>query len=585
MYANMKNILVLNLTRMGDIIQSTPLISGLREKYPSAKITLLVTTNFSEFVPFVPYVDDSRVLDLHQFKKINPDQAVTWVEIFNYLKSFMDELKSESFDMVVNLSHSRISALMVRYLAVKNVCGFNCNAQGDRVIHHKWMQYFATEPFNRNYNPFNLVEIFARSGDVDPAGKNIQLDESSITKNVTMDALRELQLRDDQLLIGIQAGSSLEGRRWSWQSFAELADRLINSLDAKIVLLGVSAESHLAEKIMAKSLYKNNLLDLTGKTNLVQLAGVLKQCNYVVGNDTGTLHFASALGTPVVGLYFAHAHVFETGPYYPGNLLFQSRASCAPCSYGVKCNQVVCVDHVSPELVAEMLCHHVISGDWKAPENNAAFTDIDIFETAIGEDDRIYLKPLIQHAITVQDLFRRAYEQLWLQVLPINDGAYVFPNDFEERLENHFNCSGAEKIWHEVEGKIKVLKKLAQYGEKGQKLATRLIDCLRTVRTSVSQLHGLGNDIEILDTEINLIGLTHPEIKPITDIYIRRKENLQDVDLLQMTTETRKYYHRLHEESLKLIEIIESVLLRFSKTLVVSIQDETPSIKAAVPAR
>ncbi len=581
----MKNILVLNLTRMGDIIQSTPVISGLREKYPSAKITLLVTTNFSEFVPFVPNIDDSRVLDLHQFKKTNPGQAVTWVEIFNYLKGFMDTLKSDSFDMVVNLSHSRISALMVRYLGVRNVCGFNCNAQGDRVIHHTWMQYFATEPFNRNYNPFNLVEIFARSGDVDPAGKIIQLDESSITKAVTMDALHKLQLREGQLLIGIQAGSSIEGRRWSWESFAELAERLINSLDAKIVLLGVSAESNLAKKIMAKLLYSDNLIDLTGKTNLVQLAGVLKQCTYVVSNDTGTLHFASALGTPVVGLYFAHAHVFETGPYYPGNLLFQSRISCAPCSYGVECNQVVCIDHVSPELVANMLDHHVISGGWQVPVQHAALTEIDIFETAIGEDDRLFLKPLIRHAITVQDLFRRAYEQLWLQVLPINEGAYICPNDFEDNLSNHFNCSGAAKVWKEAEDKIKALKRLAQYGGKGQLLTTRLIDCLRTVRTSVSQLHGLGKNIELLDTEINLIGLTHPEIKPITDIYIRRKENLQDVDLLQMTTETRKYYLRLREESLKLVEIIESVLLRFSRALVISVQDETPSIKAAVPAR
>ena len=581
----MNNILVLNLTRMGDLIQSTPLISGLREKYPSAKITLLVTSDFSEFVPFVPNIDDARVLDLRQFKDTPPGQALTWVEIFNYLKSFMDALKAENFDMIVNLSHSRFSALMVRYLAVENVCGFDCNAQGERVIHHAWMQYFATEPFNRIYNPFNLVEIFTRSGDVNPAGRRIQLDESSIRETGTLDVLRDLQLQDGQLLIGIQAGSSLEGRRWPWQSFAELAERLVDGLDAKIVLLGVAGESHLAEKIGDKISQKDHVLDLTGKTSLAQLAGVLKQCNYLISNDTGTLHFASALGTPAVGLYFAHAHVFETGPYYPGNLVFQSRISCAPCSYGVHCNHVVCIDHVPPELVAQMLSHHAISGSWQAPANHPALSDIDILETAIGPDDRLFLKPLIRHGLTVEDLFRRAYEQLWLQVLPIEEGAYLCSNNLAESLASHFDCRGADKVWQEAEEKIKALNRLAQYGEKGQQLTTRLIECLRTVRSSVAQLQGLGNEIESLDSKINLIGLTHPEIKPIADIYIRRKENLEDADLLRMTTETRKYYQRLQEESLKLSEIIETVAQRLSMPAVAGIQDETPSIKAAVPAR
>jgi ADP-heptose:LPS heptosyltransferase len=570
---------------MGDLIQSTPLISGLRDKYPSAKITMLVTSDFSDFVPFVPNIDDSRVLDLRQFKNSTPNQGLTWVEIFNYLKGFMDALKAENFDMLVNLSHSRFSALMVRYLAVKNVCGFNCNAQGERVIHHAWMQYFATEPFNRRFNPFNLVEIFTRSGEVDPAGRRIQLDESSITKTSTSEVLHDLQIKEGQLLIGIQAGSSLAGRRWPWQSFAELAERLVNCLDAKIVLLGVAEESHLAENIIDKISNKNDVLDLTGKTSLAQLAGVLKQCNYLVSNDTGTLHFAAALGTPVVGLYFAHAHVFETGPYYPGNLIFQSRISCAPCSYGVNCNHVICIDHVPPDLVAQMLSQHANSGNWNSPVNHPALSDIDMLETVIGPDDRLFLKPLIRHALTVEDLFQRAYEQLWLQVLPIEEGAYVCSNNLAESLASHYDCRGADKVFQEVEGKIKALKKLAQYGERGQHLTTRLIECLRTVRTSVAQLHGLGNDIESLDSNINMIGLTHPEVKPIGDIYIRRKENLQDVDLLRMATETRKHYQRLQEESLKLSEIVEAAVKRFPLHPVVDFQDETPSIKAAVPVR
>ena len=62
-----QNILIMSLTRMGDLVQSTPLISGLRKKYPSARITLMVTGDFSGFVPWIPDIVDSVVLDLRQF--------------------------------------------------------------------------------------------------------------------------------------------------------------------------------------------------------------------------------------------------------------------------------------------------------------------------------------------------------------------------------------------------------------------------------------------------------------------------------------------------------------------------------------
>jgi hypothetical protein len=77
-------------------------------------------------------------------------------------------------------------------------------------------------------------------------------------------------------------------------------------------------------------------------------------------------------------------------------------------------------------------------------------------------------------------------------------------------------------------------------------------------RTSV-----IGNDIESLDSKINLIGLIHPEIKPIADIFIRRKENLEDADVLRMTKETCRYYQLLQEESVRLAEIIETTAEKF----------------------
>ena len=161
-----KNILILSMTRMGDMIQTTPLIKGLKEKHPNSKITILVTSDFANVVPLIPDVDDSIVIDFKQFGITENWKDQSWVKIYRYLEGCLERIKSSGYDLLVNLSHSKFSALMVGFLGVKNVVGFHCNGFGDRQTGQPWMQYFGIEVFNRTYNEFNLVEIFSGSGGV-----------------------------------------------------------------------------------------------------------------------------------------------------------------------------------------------------------------------------------------------------------------------------------------------------------------------------------------------------------------------------------------------------------------------------------
>ena len=165
---------------MGDLIQTTPLIQGLKKKYPNAKITLMVSSDFENAISLIPNVDNSIIFNLRQFKESEDWEDESWVKIYRYIESQLNDIRSKSYDMLVNLSHSRLSALMVLYLKVKNVIGFHCNSIGDRMTGHPWKQYFGTEPFNRNFNEFNLVEIFSRSAGVDLVGKEILVSENKL---------------------------------------------------------------------------------------------------------------------------------------------------------------------------------------------------------------------------------------------------------------------------------------------------------------------------------------------------------------------------------------------------------------------
>ncbi|SVC42608.1 uncharacterized protein METZ01_LOCUS295462, partial [marine metagenome] len=178
------------MTRMGDLVQSTPAIAGLKKEYPNASITLVVSSLFDEFSKKIPFINKRVVFDIKQFENREGKNKILWIDIYQYLENFLSNLKFDDYDLLINLSHSKLSAFMISYLKIKNIRGFGCNENADRIMINPWMQYFGIEPLNRNFNPFNLVEIFTRSAGVYPEDNPIQLlseDNKLILKNFEND--------------------------------------------------------------------------------------------------------------------------------------------------------------------------------------------------------------------------------------------------------------------------------------------------------------------------------------------------------------------------------------------------------------
>ncbi|MCH8156585.1 MAG: glycosyltransferase family 9 protein, partial [Nitrospinae bacterium] len=545
-----KKILILNMTRMGDLIQSTPVIAGLRRQYPQAHITLVVTSDFAEFSERIPDIDDRRAFNLRQFEDKKKLKGIMWIELYRYLESFMEELKSGDYDLLINLSHSRFSAFIISYLGIKNLRGFACNETGDRITLDPWMQYFGTEPFNRMYNPFNLVEIFTRSVGAAPEEHPIHIQSIPEDAEAVAEILTREKIEPGDFIIGIQAGSSLKGRRWPASAFAELADGLMERLGAKIILFGVASESGLAGEIRSCVRQEDRVIDLTGKTNISQLLELVKRCSYLVTNDTGTMHIAAAVGTPIVGLFFAHAHPFETGPYSPGHLIFQARIPCSPCGYGVECNNIVCVRKVRPQHLLSMIEIHRKESLWRLPASMGSLEEVNIFQTCIGEDRRLRLQPLVRHPLTSIDLFRECYTHLWLDVLgtvPIPGAGSRGIGDrlhIGDRLREDYDCSNVDELLLHIQEKLGALKELEKLARQGMRRAEEIVRLCSSRKPGgrTARLQVLAARVDSLDDEINQTGCTHPEVKPISDMFSKRKENLQGEDTVRLARETRVCY-------------------------------------------
>jgi hypothetical protein len=160
--------------------------------------------------------------------------------------------------------------------------------------------------------------------------------------------------------IAVQAGASDVMKAWRPEYFGQTMARLSRHPDVGFVMIGTAAEAESIE--LAKSTYRAGggaapILDASGQTTLNQLVGLLSRCQLLLTNDTGPMHLAVGVGTPVIDLSVGHVDHHETGPYGPGHWVIQPDLACSPCGFDQICAHHACKDRLLPEEVASLCLH------------------------------------------------------------------------------------------------------------------------------------------------------------------------------------------------------------------------------------
>ena len=113
----MKNIIILNLTRMGDLIQSTALFKKIKLTYPESYVKLIISSEFAEIAPFLPYIDEIKPIDfagLSELLKGNNFEFTS--EVLRALDAMFDGILQVNYDLAVNLSHDEFSVYFLYML-------------------------------------------------------------------------------------------------------------------------------------------------------------------------------------------------------------------------------------------------------------------------------------------------------------------------------------------------------------------------------------------------------------------------------------------------------------------------------------
>ena len=363
---------VINLTRLGDLLQTQPVIQGLVDQ--GDQVALVCLENFAgaaallrglEHVAALPGASLLAALDRDW--RSGAAALEQWAEA---------QRRAFAPEAVLNLTPSLPARLLSRLLPDRGQPGgFSLDEHGFGRDGSPWATYMQAVSTSRGCSPFNLVDGFRRMAGVERTPPSYALRrpgeaERARARATLLTAARAAGENDPAGFAAFQLGASNDARRWPTASFAALGRILRERAGLVPVLTGSAGESPLARRYFA---HGGPGLDFTGRTDLPELAALLTETRLLVTNDTGTMHLAAGLGVPLLALFLATAQPWDTGPYAEAQCCLEPRLDCHPCAFGVACpHDRACRFSITAEAVAALVLPRLASGRWQpAPEATA----------------------------------------------------------------------------------------------------------------------------------------------------------------------------------------------------------------------
>lgn len=287
-----KNILIIKMSSLGDVIHALPTLYALRQNYPNAKITWAVHPQFADILPGKPWIDEVILIDKKGLKS------------FRYLKALRRNLHDRHFDMCLDLQCIAKSALVAFLSGAPDKYGYWELREGSFLVNHALVGDHKYDHVIERY----LDTVRALGGKVDRIEFPLPHDETSqlsVTAKLEADGIH----RGEGYVV-IALGARWTVKEWPLDHFVEL----INQMAAMpIVLIGAMSDKDKSDYVLARTTHPH-VVDLTGRTSLLELVEVLRTAKAYVSADTGPLHIANALKVPLVAL-FGPTSPERTGPY------------------------------------------------------------------------------------------------------------------------------------------------------------------------------------------------------------------------------------------------------------------------------
>jgi heptosyltransferase-2 len=310
-------VLVRATNWIGDAVMAIPALEAIGKRWPDADIAVLARPAVADLYrgqPFAPR------LIIYENKKRHRG--------FVGRERLAAALRREKFDSAILLQNAFDAAWLVWRAGIRERIGYARDARSWLLTRAIPVPREGEVPRHESYYYLELLRRAGWLGKL-PALDEIRLRVSSEAKLAARAKLVAAGAQEGRVWIAFAAGAAYGSAKcWAPERYAALADRLIGAYGADVILFGAPAEREMAARIAGAMGSKP--VDVVGATDTAELPALLAACQLFIGNDSGAMHVAGAMGLPVVGI-FGPTDERGTRPVTPKFTLVHHAVSCSPC--------------------------------------------------------------------------------------------------------------------------------------------------------------------------------------------------------------------------------------------------------------
>jgi lipopolysaccharide heptosyltransferase I len=333
-----QRILIIKPSSLGDVATTLPVACDLKRAYPNAQIDWLIHPALTALIQ-----GHDAIREAIPFER---KRLASWWYKPSSTKMFrqlLKKIRSNKYDLVIDAQGLFRSGFLARYSGAKIRIGFASAREGATIFYTRKVKL---EDGGKNMVAVDRMRALLQPLEIDtksPAEFRLPIQKDAAEKISAI-------LPGNEKFAAIIPGARWDTKRWSIEGYTQIAHRL-GELNLRPVLLGSPDEKPLCDQMESALAGGFDAINLAGKTNLAEMIAALARARLVIGNDSGPLHVAVALGKPAVSIYGPTSENF-VGPYGQIENVIRHDVECHPCRRKF-CDHHSCMKGVTVEVVWE----------------------------------------------------------------------------------------------------------------------------------------------------------------------------------------------------------------------------------------
>lgn len=426
-----EKILVIQLSRYGDILMTLPLLKKLSNKY---SVYFLINKIFNDEIIFNNLDINVIDIDFNKYYTLFSDNNIkNNIVFFNEL---IQKINKISFSKVINLSSQPVFSVITTLIKSNQKYGLYMMYDRSFGIYGKNSAFYFEMGFTKKLNHLHQMDYYKTVIDNEKYSYKEYLPFDSL---INRDIFKKYNIKksDNDVFIAVQPSASMPKKEFNKAKLNILLNEIIKeNKNIKIIILGSNNEKE------SNQIFNNqNFYNLTGKTKISDLISILYNIDLLLTNDTGTMHFAGVFKKKILLIPYGSAFYYETSAYSENVFILPPKnCDCYPCSPSFVCNDYKCKEDNFNEIKDTIL---YLTNETDIEKNRfydkkiskTDIRDVNLYKSVFLPDGYIYHFPLNKNKINYIDYIGWLYHNIWKNYF-INQSINL--KEINKTLENYY---------------------------------------------------------------------------------------------------------------------------------------------------